>query len=58
MSGARVTMLLSNATLNDISVMSWWSVLLAEETRVSGENHRTAISHWITSSHFVCLGIF
>jgi len=33
-----------NATLNNISVtsISWWSVLLMEETRVSGENDRHA----------------
>jgi len=29
-----------NATFNNISVISWWSVLLAEKTRVPGENHR------------------
>jgi hypothetical protein len=29
-----------NATFNNISVVSWWSVLLVEETRVPGENHR------------------
>jgi len=29
-----------NATFNDISVISWWSVLLVEETRVPRENHR------------------
>jgi hypothetical protein len=29
-----------NATLNNISAISWWSVLLVEETRVLGENHR------------------
>ena len=28
------------ATFNNISVMSWQSVLLLEETGVSGENHR------------------
>jgi hypothetical protein len=33
-----------NTTLNNISVISWWSVLLMEETRVSGENHRPAAS--------------
>jgi hypothetical protein len=27
-----------NATFNNISVISWWSVLLVEET---GENHRS-----------------
>ena len=29
-----------NATFNNISVMLWRSVLLVEETRVLGENHR------------------
>ena len=29
-----------NATLNNISVISWRSVLLVEETGVPGENHR------------------
>ena len=29
-----------NATFNNISVISWLSVLLVEETRVPGENHR------------------
>jgi hypothetical protein len=29
-----------NATFNNISVISWQSVLLVEETRVLGENHR------------------
>ena len=29
-----------NATLNNISVILWWSVLLVEETGVPGENHR------------------
>ena len=28
-----------NATLNNISVISWHSVLLIEETGVPGENH-------------------
>jgi uncharacterized membrane protein len=28
-----------NATFNNISVISWWSVLLVEETRGPGENH-------------------
>ena len=30
---------------NNISVISWWSVLLLEETRVPGENHRPVTSH-------------
>jgi hypothetical protein len=34
-----------NATFNNILVISWLSVLLVEETGVSGENHRHAASH-------------
>jgi hypothetical protein len=34
-----------NATFNNISVISWQSVLLVEETGVHGENHRPAESH-------------
>jgi hypothetical protein len=29
--------------LNNISAISWWSVLLVEETRVLGENHRPVL---------------
>jgi len=29
-----------NAIFNHIPVISWWSVLLVEESRVPGENHR------------------
>jgi len=39
-----------NATFNNISVISWWSVLLVEET---GENHRPVASYWQTLSHNV-----
>ena len=42
-----------NATFNNISVISWWSVLLVEETGVPGENHRHVASHWQTLSHNV-----
>ena len=28
-----------NITFNNISVISWWSVLLVEETGIPGENH-------------------
>ena len=31
-----------NATFNNISVISWWSVLLVDETR---ENHQPVVSH-------------
>ena len=34
-----------NATFNNISIISWQSVLLVEETVGSGENHRPVASH-------------
>jgi hypothetical protein len=34
-----------NATFNNISVKSWWSVLLVEETGVPRENHHPAECH-------------
>ena len=34
-----------NATFNNISVILWRSVLLLEETKVPGENHRLAATH-------------
>jgi hypothetical protein len=40
-----------NATFNNISVISWWSVLLVEETVVPRENHRPVKSQWQTLSH-------
>ena len=39
-----------NVTFINISVISWRSVLLVDET---GENHRPAASHWQTLSHTV-----
>jgi hypothetical protein len=42
-----------NATFNNISVISWRSVLLVMETAVSWENHRPVASRWQTSSHNV-----
>ena len=42
-----------NATFNTISVISWRSVLLVEETEGPEENHRPAASHWQTLSHNV-----
>ena len=33
-----------NATFNNISVISWRSALLVEETGVPGENHRPRLS--------------
>jgi hypothetical protein len=40
-----------NATFNNISVISWRSVLLLEET---GENHWPAASQWQTLSPIIC----
>ena len=45
---SRVIIMEFNATVNNISVISWRSVLLAEET---GENHRPVASHLQTLSH-------
>ena len=42
-----------NATFSNISVISWRSVLLVEETGVLGENNPTVASHWQTLSHNV-----
>ena len=42
-----------NATFNNISVISWRSVLLVDETGLSGENRRHAAIHWQTLSHNV-----
>ena len=39
-----------NATFNNISVISWRSVLLVEET---GKNHRPVASHLQSLSHNV-----
>ena len=53
MAKIRVTML--NATLNNISVISWWLVLLVDEIGVLGENHRPVTGHWQTLSHNVVI---
>jgi hypothetical protein len=45
MPGVRLRVMVFNATFNNISVISWRSVLLEEETGVPGENHRLAASH-------------
>ena len=44
--------MVSNATFNTISAISWRSVLL-EETGVTGEYHRLAASHRQALSHNV-----
>jgi hypothetical protein len=43
--GRRRRIMVFNATFNNISVISWLSVLLVEETRILGENHRPVASH-------------
>ena len=43
--GLRVMIMLFNATFNNISVISWRSVLLVEETGEPGENRRPTESH-------------
>jgi len=42
----RVRVVVVKATFNTISVISWQSVLLGDETRVPGENHRPVASHY------------
>ena len=44
------------ANINNISVISWRSVLLEEETIVLGENNRPVTSHLQTLSHNVVSG--
>jgi len=41
----RLRVMVFNATSNNISVISWSSVLLVEETGVPGESQRPATSH-------------
>jgi hypothetical protein len=43
--GLAVMVVVFNATFNNISAISWWSVLLVEETEVPGEYHQPAASH-------------
>ena len=48
-----VCLVVSNATFNNISVISCRSVVLLEETGEREENHRPVASHWQTLSHTV-----
>ena len=45
-----VMVMVFNVTFNNISVISWQSLLLVGETGVPWENHRPAASHWQTIS--------
>jgi hypothetical protein len=47
-----------NVTFNNISAISWRSVLLAEETGVPGENHRPVASHRQTQKNYIYIQIF
>jgi len=40
-----VDLMVLNETFNNISVISWRSVSLVEETGIPGENHRPITSH-------------
>jgi len=42
---AGVKVVVFKATFNNISLISWQSVLLIEDTGVPGENHRPSASH-------------
>jgi hypothetical protein len=43
--GVMLRVMVFNATFNNITFISWRSVLLVEETGVPGEKHRPAASH-------------
>jgi hypothetical protein len=42
-----------NPIFNNISIISWRSVLLVGETGVPGENHQHVASNWQTFSYIV-----
>ena len=48
-----VCLMMFNTTFNNISAISWRSVLLMEETRVPRENHWSVTSQWQSLSHNV-----
>jgi hypothetical protein len=48
-----VCLMVFNATFNNISVISWLSVLLVKETGGPRVNHWPVASHWQTWSHNV-----
>ena len=49
----KVSVMVFNATFNNISVNMWRSVLFVEETGVPGENDRPVANHSQTQSHNV-----
>jgi hypothetical protein len=50
-----VCLMMFNVTFNNISAISWRSVLLVEETGVPGENYRPVASHQQALSHNIFL---
>jgi len=50
---ARIRVMVLKTTFNNMSVISWRSVLLVGETGVSGKNYIPVASHWQTVSHNV-----
>jgi len=44
----RIRILVFNATFSNISAISWRPVLVVEESRAPGENHRLWASNWST----------
>ena len=51
--GFLLSLMVFDASFNNISVILWRSVLLVEEFWEIGENHRPVASHWQTLSHNV-----
>ena len=51
--GWLVGFMVFNATFNNISAISWQSLLLMEEAGGPSENHRPVASHWQTLLHNV-----
>jgi hypothetical protein len=43
-----VRVIVFNSTFNNISILSWQSVLLVEENGVHREKHGSATNHWQT----------
>ena len=48
-----VSIMVFNATFNNISAIWWLSALLVEDTEVPGENNLLGACHWQTLSHNV-----
>jgi hypothetical protein len=48
-----IRVMVFNATFNTILAIAWQWILLVEEIRVHGEDHRPSVSHWQTLSHNV-----